>query len=258
MTSDDWDPDLYHRFQGERRQPFDDLLTLVRPTPGGRAVDLGCGPGELTVALHRHLGAAETVGVDASAAMLAEAAGHAGEGVSFAEGDLATWLPGHGPVDVVLANASLQWADDHAGILVRWREGLAPGGQLAVQVPANFDHPSHVVAEEIGVAFGLDPIAAFEAVLAPEGYAALLDELGFEAVHVRLQVYLHHLSSTAALIDWVRGTLLTRYRRDLGDDRFAEFLDRYRPSLLERVGDPSGDEPYLHVFKRILFTARRP
>ncbi len=258
VSDDLWNPDRYHRFQAERRQPFDDLLELVAPAPGGQAVDLGCGSGELTVALHRHLGAAETVGVDASPAMLRAAGPHTGDGVSFAEGDLATWLPTHGPVDVALANASLQWTDDHPATLERWRDGLRPGGQLAVQVPANFDHPSDVVAEEVGGDFGLEPISRFEAVLAPERYAEVLDGLGFEAVHVRLQVYLHPLASTGDLIEWVRGTLLTRYERDLGEDRFADFLDRYRPALLDRAGDPTGERPYLHLFKRILFTARRP
>ncbi|CAN5726311.1 trans-aconitate 2-methyltransferase [soil metagenome] len=256
--TDRWDPDRYHQFQAERRQPFDDLLAMVAPAPGGRAVDLGCGSGELTVELHRHLGAAETVGVDTSPTMLESAAAHGADGLTFAEGDLATWLPANDPVDVALANASLQWVDDHPTVLGRWRDGLVPGGQLAVQVPANFDHPSHTVAEEVGRTFGLDPISRFEAVLSPEGYAERLDHLGFEAVHVRLQVYLHHLASTAALIDWVRGTLLTRYQRDLGDERFAEFLEQYGKALLERIGDPAGHRPYLHLFKRILFTARKP
>lgn len=30
---------------------------------------------------------------------------------------------------------------------------LAEGGQLAVQMPANFDHPSHFVAEEVANEF---------------------------------------------------------------------------------------------------------
>ena len=47
-STDTWDPDTYHRFQAERRQPFDDLLALVEPVPSGRVVDLGCGTGELT------------------------------------------------------------------------------------------------------------------------------------------------------------------------------------------------------------------
>src|SRR5690606_38663549 len=103
-AADTWDPDTYHRFRAERRQPFDELLSLVEPVPGGRAVDLGCGPGELTVELHRHLGAAETIGIDSSANMLAKAQPLAGGGVHFEQADLATWKPPF-PLDVVFANA---------------------------------------------------------------------------------------------------------------------------------------------------------
>ena len=60
---DTWDPARYERFAAERAAPFHDLLSLVRPVPGGRVVDLGCGGGELTAQLHRHLEAAETLGL---------------------------------------------------------------------------------------------------------------------------------------------------------------------------------------------------
>src|SRR5262245_5272780 len=60
---DAWNPDQYGRFRAERSQPFFDLLELVRARPGMRVVDLGCGTGELTAAMHRRLEARETVGV---------------------------------------------------------------------------------------------------------------------------------------------------------------------------------------------------
>ena len=66
MPQDTWDPEQYGRFAAERRQPFLDLLALLHPIPSGRAVDLGCGTGELTRALHERLGAAETLGIGAT------------------------------------------------------------------------------------------------------------------------------------------------------------------------------------------------
>ena len=71
---DAWDPGQYERFAAERAAPFHDLLSLVRPVPGGRVVDLGCGGGELTAQLHRRLEAGETLGLDSSPAMLERAA----------------------------------------------------------------------------------------------------------------------------------------------------------------------------------------
>jgi trans-aconitate 2-methyltransferase len=256
MSADTWDPVVYHRFRAERKQPFDDLLALVEPVPGGRVVDLGCGSGELTAELHEHTRAAHTTGVDSSANMLEQAAAHQRAGLDFVHADLASWSPPDAP-DVVFANASLQWVPDHADLLRQLRDQLAPNGQIAVQMPANFDHPTHTVADAIGQSFGMPPVARFEAVLAPERYAALLDELGFSEIHVRMQVYVHRLPSTASVIDWVKGTLLTEYRRELGEEQYDAFLDQYRRQLFAAIGDPTGEAPYTHLFKRILFRARQ-
>src|ERR1700692_4053978 len=99
---DSWDPSQYDRFRQERRQPFHDLLAMVRPVVGGRVVDLGCGTGELTRMLHVASGAADTLGVDASAAMLAGTATLEGHGLHFSLGDIETW-EGAG-YEVVFAN----------------------------------------------------------------------------------------------------------------------------------------------------------
>jgi trans-aconitate 2-methyltransferase len=253
--ADTWDPTTYHRFAAERRRPFDDLLALVDPVPGGSVVDLGCGSGELTAELHRHTEAARTLGIDSSPNMLERAAPHADDGLAFELGDLARW-EADDPVDVVFANASLQWSPHHPALLGRLARQLRPGGQLAVHVPANFDHPTHTVADRVGQSMGMPPIARFEAILRPEEYAGVLDELGFDDIHVRQQVYVHHLASTAAVIDWVGATLLTEYRRGLGEDRYAEFLDRYRAELLAALDDEAGTRPYTFLFARILFRAR--
>lgn len=260
MATDSWDPAQYQRFQDERRQPFDDLLALVEPRPGGRAVDLGCGTGELTVVLHRHLGAADTLGVDSSDAMLAQAAVHACGGVHFEKADIGHFAgPGY---DVVFANASLHWVPGHDRLLGRLSEVLAARGQLAFQVPANWDHPSHTVAAEVAAeppfAAALDDEPAevhTRFVLAPEAYAVLLDRLGFAEQHVRLQVYGHRLESADEVVEWVKGTLLTAYRRRLSPSRYEQFVAVYRDRLTDRLGPA---RPYFYPFKRILCWARRP
>jgi trans-aconitate 2-methyltransferase len=258
-AADTWDPNQYERFKAERRKPFDDLLALLRPVPGGRVVDLGCGTGELTAELHRASGAAETLGIDTSAAMLRDTAAitAATPGLRFAESDL-TDFPARGnqPYDVVFTNAALQWVPDHPKLFAQITQGVAPGGQLAVQVPANFDHPSHTVADEVGRSFGLEPMHRYEGVLKPESYAALLDHLGYAEQHVRLQVYAHRMAATAEVIEWVKGTMLTHARRELGD-RYPEFLAEYRTRLLVALGDPTGRRPHFYPFKRILLWARR-
>jgi trans-aconitate 2-methyltransferase len=256
MSTDAWDPVQYERFKAERTAPFEDLLSLVSPVPGGTAVDLGCGTGELTAVLHTRLRAAETTGIDSSASMLERAAELAdpAPGLRFEQGDLAAFS---GEVDVVFANAALQWVPDHDELLARLTRCLRPGGQLAVQVPANHDHPSHVLAAEMAAELGLDD-GGFRTVLAPEAYATILDALGYAGQHVRLQVYGHRMPSTAGVVEWVKGTRLTDIRRQLGDDAaYDDFLERYTARLLELLGDPDATRPYFYAFKRILFWGRR-
>jgi trans-aconitate 2-methyltransferase len=256
MTFDGWDPAQYNRFAAEREQPFWDLVRLVERVSAARVVDLGCGDGRLTATLGEALGAQAVLGVDSSEAMIANALTHATDQVRFEIADIATWEQDES-FDIVFANASLQWVPDHRAVLRRWTSALRPGGQLVVQVPANADHPSHRVADKLGHEILPDPPpdVVAENVLAPETYAALLDDLGFAEQQVRLQVYAHRLSSSDDVVEWMKGTSLTRFKEPLGDVGWDHFVSIYRERLISELGDRS---PYLYPFKRILMWARRP
>jgi trans-aconitate 2-methyltransferase len=254
-SSDRWDPGQYNKFAAEREQPFWDLVRLIEPVDGPRVVDLGCGDGRLTAALATELGAVTTIGIDSSPAMVAAATEHSTETVRFETGDIGRWERPDA-YDVVLANASMQWVGDHPAVLGRWTRSLRPGGQLAVQVPANADHIAHRLADELAHQWmdhpPPDPVA--ENVLAPEQYAVLLDQLGFDQQQVRLQVYAHHLATTADVVEWVKGTTLTRFKEPLGPDQWPRFVEAYRQRFLEIEGDRS---PYFYPFKRILLWGRQ-
>ena len=134
---------------------------------------------------------------------------------------------------------------------------LVPGGELAVQMPANFDHVSHTLAVEIAreqpFSGAMRGYVRTFSVLRPEEYAALLHKLGFVAQSVRLQVYGHVLESPDAVVEWVRGTLLTDYESRMPEAMYAEFVARYRERLYAALGD---QRPYFYPFKRILLWGR--
>lgn len=255
--NDHWNPEQYERFRDEREAPFEDLFALVRPAKGMRIVDLGCGTGRLTAALHQRLGAASTLGVDSSAAMLAKAGALAEGGLAFLRADIEHFAPAQA-FDLAFSNAALHWLDDQRHVLARITGWLAPGGQLAVQVPANFDHASHRLAAEVALeapfADALEGWTRGSPVLAPEDYATCLYELGFAEQRVQLVVYPHVLASGAELCEWVRGTLLTAYESRLPGALFAAFLERYRARILAEVG---AEGPLFYPFKRILLWGRR-
>jgi trans-aconitate 2-methyltransferase len=250
-----WDPSHYERFKNERSRPFFDLLALVAPIPGGRAIDLGCGTGELTRALHQRIQAAETLGVDSSAEMLARSQAFAGGGLRFERGDIAAF-DGTSSWDLIFSNAALHWIDDHATLLARLAGALRAGGQLAVQVPANHDHPSHRTARAVADQEPFRAAGGLPAspVLAAEAYARLLHQLGFREQVVRLEVYGHTLGARDEVVEWVTGTTLTPLRARLDDAGWKQFLDRYRQALLPQLQD---SRPYFYTFKRILLWGRR-
>lgn len=254
MHTDAWNPDRYERFRAARERPVHDLLTLVEPVPGGRAVDLGCGTGRYTRLLHDRARAAHTLGIDSSPAMLAESASFEMPGVEFETGDLRDL---DGEWDVIFSNAALQWVDGHGALLPRLVERLRPGGQLAFQVPANFGHPSHVVADEIGRRYGLEPLDRTIGALSPARYDELLWHGGLRELDVTLRIYGVEMARTDEVLDWVSGTLLTSFEARLGPDRFANYRDEYRTRLLDELGDPEGDRPYYYAFPRIVCRGAR-
>lgn len=90
--------------------------------------------------------------------------------------------------------------------------------------------------------------------LVPERYALLLHRLGYASQHVRLQVYLHVLPAAGAVVEWVKGTLLTDYRRRLSVDEYEQFLRRYGELLAAELPD---ERPFPFPFKRLLLWGKR-
>lgn len=125
-------------------------------------------------------------------------------------------------------------------------------------MPAQHDALSHIVAEELT---GVEPFrSAFggwhrrQPVLAPEAYARLLYRYGFADPKVQLIVYPHVLASREAVVEWVKGTLLTEYARHLPPELFDRFVDEYRGRLLARLEDV---RPFFYPFTRILCWGQR-
>ena len=251
-----WDPVHYDRFTTERTAPLVDLLSMIQPVPGGRVADLGCGSGAITRTVHRHVRARETIGLDNSVAMLKKAQLLAGDGLRFEQRDVTTFADQG--LNVVFSYGLLQSLPDHEQWLKRLVHALAPGGQLAVQMSANYDYPSHLVARELATeepfCTALNGYRHVESVQPPEWYATALYRLGVQEQSVRLQVYAHCLDSPEDVVEWVRQGLLIEYESRMPSGLFNRFLARYKERLLRVLDDT---RPFFYPFKRILLWGRR-
>ena len=254
-----WDPAQYGRFGDERSRPFADLLARVQARDPRHVVDLGCGPGTLTRGLLDRWPGSRIVGIDSSREMIAEAERVAVPGrLDFGLGDLREWEPEQ-PVDVLVSNATLQWVPGHLDLLPRLVDALAPGGELAFQVPGNFTAPSHTLLAELRTSprwrdrVG-EGAARGAAVHEPADYLDRLAPLGCR-VDAWETTYLHVLPGEDAVLEWVKGTALRPVLSILHSDESAEFLAAYAAGL--RTAYPR--QPYGTVlpFRRIFVVAQK-
>jgi trans-aconitate 2-methyltransferase len=253
-----WDARQYLRFADERTRPAGDLLARVDVANPRTVVDLGCGPGNSTALLRRRWPDAEIVGVDRSPDMLAAAARDDAAG-RWQQADIADWTP-PAPVDVLFSNAALQWVPDHARLVPRLLSFVAPGGALAVQVPAHLDSPVHraiiAVSDDPTWRDRLPAARAAIRVEPPEVYYDLLQPLAHR-IDLWVTEYQHVLDGPEAILDWMRGTGLRPFLQALADDGERA---RFEEMLLAEIakGYPRrADGRLLFPFRRLFFVAYR-
>ncbi|MFE1402257.1 trans-aconitate 2-methyltransferase [Streptomyces sp. NPDC058770] len=263
MTAPLWDPQQYLRHADHRTRPFHDLLARVPDPPAApapRVADLGCGAGNVTVLLADRWPGARITGYDNSPQMLERARTHAGPLLDFTEADAATWTPAE-PYDLIVSNALLQWVPGHAARFPVWLDALTPGGTLALQVPGNFDQPTHVLMRELADSpRWRDRLGGVlrhtDAVLTPAAYLDALTVPGVTA-DVWETTYLHLLPGEDPVLDWVKGTGLRPVLTALADDPEAreEFLTAYRDLL--RTAYPAGPHGTVLPFRRVFAVAHK-
>ena len=172
-----WNAGVYLTFSAQRSRPAMELLgRIFFSAAPDFIVDLGCGPGNSTDILHQRWPDTRILGVDNSEEML-QRARRDRIPAEFELADIATWRPKQQP-SIIFSNAALQWLDNHQTLLPQLISYLPQGGVLAVQMPRNFDAPSHVLLREVATngpwasytknAIRYDPVAT------PEVYYDLL------------------------------------------------------------------------------------
>lgn len=251
-----WSAGLYSNFEQQRTRPVRDLVAAIPATRVRTAVDLGCGPGNSTEVLLARYPEAAVTGLDSSADML-QAARARLPAVEFVPGDIATWRPADA-VDVVLANASLQWLPDHAALYPRLLSYVAPGGALAVQTPDNEREPAHLLMREVadGGPWATRIAGARHMHRHPPVYYYALLAPHAREVDVWRTVYHHPLPDHRAILAWFKGSGLRPYLDPLDGDERAEFEARYLRAL-EQAYPALDDGSVLLPFPRTFVVATR-
>jgi trans-aconitate 2-methyltransferase len=255
-----WDAANYADFGDYRDRPFHELVARVGASEPHHVVDLGCGPGRLTATLAARWPGARVTGLDSSVEMLSGSGRYADayDNLDFEVADIASWMPDDS-TDVVVTNAALQWVPGHLELLSGWLRDLRPDAWFALQVPGNFDAPSHALLRQLAASPEwsgrlANVLRHDDAVGDPAQYLETMLDAGCEA-DVWETVYHQVLSGDDAVLGWVRGTALRPVLSALSVEDAAAFEDEYRRMLREAY--PQMPWGTLFTFRRIFAVARK-
>ncbi len=248
-----WNADQYLKFAEQRTRPCRDLVAAISASKIRRAIDLGCGPGNSTRVLAERWPDAEIFGLDNSISMIQTARSEQPQRVWIVR-DISDWADKEtAQFDLVFSNAALQWVENHAWLYPKLLEHVAPGGMLAIQIPADFNALPHRVMRELAPSnahvkewYSHDPGFYYD-VLAPHA----------ENVDVWETIYQHVMPDADAIVEWYKGSgmrpFLEAFETDAGREQFvAEYTKRIGAAYT-----PRPDGKVLFPFRRLFLIARR-
>lgn len=165
------------------------LLARVGGCEGKAVLDIGCGAGELSLAVARGNGSAEVVGVDVSPALVAVASerGAAHPNLRFEEADAGSWKPANFRPDVLMSRHGVMFFDAPRGAFSNLRELANPGAELIFSC---FRSPrlnpwASELASLLEAPAASDPTAPGPFAFADEGHIrAILSDSGWQDVHM--------------------------------------------------------------------------
>lgn len=165
------------------------LLARIGGCEGKQVLDIGCGAGELSIAVARGNNSAEVIGVDVSPALVATASerGSGHPNVRFEEADAGSWEPTGFRPDVLMSRHGVMFFDAPRGAFGHLRRIARPGAELVFSC---FRSPrlnpwASELAGLLKVPASSDSTAPGPFAFADEGHVrSILDDAGWHDVHM--------------------------------------------------------------------------
>jgi SAM-dependent methyltransferase len=253
-----------------RREPLTEavtpyLLETASARPGQRVCDIGCGGGDLTIALGKRVGQeGEVIGYDISAPLLELARGRAqdtgADNLRFVEADVQIGILDGAPFDLAVSQFGVMFFDEPTAAFAAIRRLLVPDGRVAFACWQGVErNPWHT-----GVALRklLPPPRTPEPGKSPIGPFALGDdeyvrELLEAAGYVGVVGTAHETKVRAPASAVVDHTLLSFMGiAPEREDEAIAVLDRHLAQFA--VDGKGGDDVYEYPLAFMVYEARNP
>mmetsp|Transcript_16853 Transcript_16853/g.36669 ORF Transcript_16853/g.36669 Transcript_16853/m.36669 type:complete len:290 (+) Transcript_16853:105-974(+) len=227
-VAQDWDAERYQDQHSYVYEYGSSLLQVLDPRPGERILDLGCGTGELTDEI-RTLGAADVLGIDADAEMIATAKSQYPD-CEFMVEDARSFVLEE-PVDAIFSNAALHWVPDVDKSVEAIARALKPGGRFV----AEFGGRGNVetLCRYLNDAVGIDKNPWYFPSIAE--YCSILERNGMEVTYANLYDRPTKLSEgEAGARNWIL-MFANSFLDGLGQDEIERVLDGAENNLRDEL-----------------------
>ena len=253
-----FDGTLYAAATGHHRAHDGEVLDGLDLAPGDRVLDVGCGVGDLTLALWEAVQPGGTVvGLDVSASVLERAAAAAGDrpGLSWVRAPAQDVARAAGPdsADAVVSVATLHWVPggDQQQVLAGIARVLRPGGRLRLDMGgAGQLADVFAVLDRVSAAHGGGPCPLFFPDAAT--YRALAESAGLVVQRCELVAQRRDLGDADGVDAWLVSQVLPAYRPSVADDVWDAFAAEAAAQARTAMPD------HVAAYVRLRLAAHRP
>lgn len=258
LNKKDWNPELYLKFGKERTQPSIDLVSRISKTNPQSIADIGCGPGNSTQILALRWPSASIKGIDNSPAMIEKAKKDYPSQEWLLSDAGRDALPGN--LDIIFSNATIQWIQDHAGLLKKFHEALNDDGLIAVQIPLFWDMAIGKAIADIAtdIRWAAVTKGATE-MFTIHDHIWYYDQLSilYSTIEMWKTSYMHVMDSHMAIVEMIRSTGLKPYFERLESEKDRQDFEAMVLKTVKHDYPQQQNGKVIFPFERLFFIAKK-
>jgi len=256
MAKNDWNPDLYLKFNRERSQPSIDLVKRIKSDSPSKIIDIGCGPGNSTQILVQRWPDSVITGIDNSPAMIEKAKkDYPNQHWRLLDAEKDEFPDTY---DIVFSNATIQWIPNHTELLKKLSDILTKKGFIAIQIPQFWDM---LLGKAIGniakdrrwnsVTRGVTESFTMH------NYSFYFDQLSlmFNEIDMWETYYMHIMDSHFSILEMIRSTGLKPYLDKLDSDKDKEDFEAQVLKQIRSDYPQQKNGKVIFPFRRLFFIA---